>query len=414
MPASDVIIVGGGPAAFMAAIECAGHSPGAQIVVLEKGPRFLEKVRISGGGRCNVTHACFDPREFATRYPRGGKALLTPFQAFSAQDTVDWFEARGVRLKTEPDGRMFPDSNSSETIVDCLLDSARAAGVSLRLHADVTSVAIGADGGFLVGLANGDALQARNLLLATGGCRGNAALELSASLGHTLEPPVPSLFTFRIEVPWLRALAGVSLPDCGIAIPSAGLQERGPLLLTHWGLSGPAVLKASAWGARALHAAQYRFAIQVRWIPGASPEHLASELTSRRQSQGARRVTGLPIAPIPSRLWEQLVLSVGIPQDTRWSSLTRSQTHALVLVLTRSEFQVTGKSTNKDEFVTCGGVRLREVDFRSMASRVCPGLFLAGELLDVDGLTGGFNLQAAWSTGYVAGRSLGERIRNAH
>lgn len=412
MPASEVIIVGGGPAAFMAAIECASSCASARVTVLEKGPRFLEKVRISGGGRCNVTHACFDPREFATRYPRGGKALLTPFQSFSAQDTVDWFEARGVRLKTESDGRMFPVTDSSETIVECLLNSARNAGVSLKLHAGVTAIERQPDQGFSVSMSDGGTQACRNLLLATGGCRGAADTTLPAALGHSLEPPVPSLFTFRIELPWLRSLAGVSLPDAAITIPSAGLQERGPVLITHWGLSGPAVLKASAWGARALHALDYRVNALVNWIPGTHPDSLAAELAARRQTQGAKRVTNVPIAPVPSRLWEQLVLAAGILQDTRWASLTRSQTHALSLALTRSEFLITGKSTNKDEFVTCGGVRLREVDLRTMESRICPGLFLAGELLDLDGLTGGFNLQAAWTTGYVAGRSMAQRIQS--
>ena len=376
------------------------------MTILERGARCLDKVRISGGGRCNVTHACFDTREFATRYPRGEKPLLGPFQKFSARDTVTWFESRDVRLKIEADGRMFPVTDSSQTIVECLLSSARKAGVEHRLNCGVTSVARRPATGFELVLSGGEKLDCDRLLLATGGCRAASAGQLAVSLGHTLEPPVPSLFTFQIETPWLRSLAGVSVELTEVEAPSAGLRERGPLLVTHWGLSGPVVLRLSAWGARALHAANYRFPVLVDWLPEWGAERISAELNSRRQSQPARLVVNAPLAPLPSRLWEQLVLAAGIARDTRWASLTRAQVHALTRQLTRSEFLVTGKSLNKDEFVTCGGVRLSEVDFKTMESRICPGLFLAGELLDIDGVTGGFNFQSAWTTGYLAGRAM--------
>jgi predicted Rossmann fold flavoprotein len=399
-------MVGGGAAGFFAAIVCAESSPGARVTVLERGARFLDKVRISGGGRCNVTHACFDPREFATRYPRGEKPLLGPFQRFSSRDTVAWFESRGVRLKIEDDGRMFPITDSSQTIMDCLMNAARKAGVELRLHCGVAAVARRPTTGFELELSNGEKLDCDRLLLATGGCRAASGGQLAASLGHTLEPPVPSLFTFQIETPWLRSLAGVSVELTEVAVPSARLRERGPLLVTHWGLSGPAVLRLSAWGARALHALNYRFSLLVDWLPEWGTERVSAELSSRRQSQSARLVVNAPLAPLSSRLWEQLVLAAGIARDTRWASLTRAQVHALTQQLTRSEFAVIGKSLNKDEFVTCGGVRLSEVDFKTMESRICPGLFLAGELLDIDGVTGGFNFQSAWTTGYLAGRAM--------
>jgi predicted Rossmann fold flavoprotein len=401
-----VIIVGGGAAGFFAAITCAESLPEARVIILERGARCLDKVRISGGGRCNVTHACFEPREFALRYPRGEKPLLGPFQKFSARDTVAWFESRGVPLKTEADGRMFPVTDSSQTIMDCLMNAARKSGVELRLNCGVASVTRGPNAGFDLALSNGEKLECDRLLLATGGCRAASAGQLAVSLGHTLEPPVPSLFTFQIETPWLRSLAGVTVELTELAVPSARLRERGALLVTHWGLSGPAVLRLSAWGARALHAADYRFPLLVNWLPEWGAERVSAELNSRRQSQPARLVVNAPLAPLSSRLWEQLVLAAGVARDTRWASLTRAQVHALTQQLTRSEFSVTGKSLNKDEFVTCGGVRLAEVDFKTMESRICPGVFFAGELLDIDGLTGGFNFQAAWTTGFLAGRAL--------
>ena len=423
MRSRKVIVVGGGAAGFFAAIACAESSPAAEVTVLERGSRFLDKVRISGGGRCNVTHACFDPGEFATRYPRGGKALLAPFLKFSARDTVAWFESRGVRLKTESDGRMFPVSNSSQTILDCLMNSAQAAGVKLRLNCPVEGVQRNPRGGFSVwspgfsrptppegGTPNLEGTESEpmicdRLLLATGGCRAAAAGRLAVSLGHSLEPPVPSLFAFQIESPWLPALAGIAVELAEISVPGAGLRERGPLLVTHGGLSGPAVLRLSAWGARALHDLNYRFPLRVNWLPAMNSEQISSELNARRRSQPARLIVNLPLAPLPARLWERIVLAAGIPRGTRWASLTRTQAHALAQQLARSEFPVTGKSRNRDEFVTCGGVRLAEVNFKTMESRVCPGLFFAGELLDIDGVTGGFNFQAAWTTGYIAGRA---------
>jgi predicted flavoprotein YhiN len=443
-----VIVVGGGAAGFFAAITCAEAAPDAEVTVLERGPQFLSKVRISGGGRCNVTHACFDARELTARYPRGGRALLAPFKNFQASDTVAWFESRGVKLKTEADGRMFPVSNSSETIIDCLMNASKAAGVQLQLNCGVDRVARRA-GGFEVTIANktsspspppreerggvrrpiqiseqaprpgplpavrgegeimtGEKIVCGRLLLATGGCRAAVAGQLAVSLGHTLEPPVPSLFTFHIESPWLRSLAGISVEPVEVSVPSVKLRERGPLLVTHWGLSGPAILRLSAWGARSLHKLNYRFPLFVNWLPELSAEKIVREFQARREASGAKLVVNVPLAPLPARLWEQLVLAAGIARDTRWSALTRSQTHALAQQLARTEFSVTGKSLNQDEFVTCGGVRLAEVNFKTMESKVYPGLFFAGELLDIDGITGGFNFQAAWTTGWLAGKAM--------
>jgi predicted Rossmann fold flavoprotein len=453
MSSQRVIVVGGGAAGFFAAITCAEAAPDAVVTVLERGPQFLSKVRISGGGRCNVTHACFNPRDFATRYPRGEKALLAPFQKFSARDTVAWFESRGVKLKTEADGRMFPVSDSSETIIDCLMNAANAAGVKLRLNCGVEHVAtsgtgilpvqpvrdrleacptfelmLAAERRSHVGVhalachpnklklelqhagsetgAPGETLVCDRLLLATGGCRAAVAGQLAVSLGHTLESPVPSLFTFHVESPWLRSLAGISVGTVEVSVPSAKLRERGPLLVTHWGLSGPAILRLSAWGARALHGFNYQFPLQVNWLPQLHAEAIAAELKSRQAAQPARLVVNVPVTPLPLRLWEQLVLAAGIARDTRWAALSRAAQHQLVQQLIRTEFPVTGKSLNQDEFVTCGGVRLGEVNFKTMESRICPGLHFAGELLDIDGITGGFNFQAAWTTGWLAGKAM--------
>jgi predicted Rossmann fold flavoprotein len=406
---SRIVIGGGGAGGFFAAIACAGAAPDAEIILLEKSSQFLSKVKISGGGRCNVTHACFDARELTTRFPRGEKNLLAPFQKFSASDTVAWFEARGVKLKTESDGRMFPTSDSSQTIIDCLLRAARAANVKLFLNRGVERVSKRAGGGFELALSDGEISFCDRLLLATGGCRAAVAGQLAVSLGHKLEPPVPSLFTFHIATPWLRELAGISVEPVEASVADARLRERGALLVTHWGLSGPVILRLSAWGARELHKLDYQFPLHINWLPQLNAEKIAGEFQLRRDSQPAKFIVNTPVAPLPARLWEQLVLAAGIARGTRWAAFSRATQHNLIQQLTRTEFQVTGKSLNKDEFVTCGGVRLGEVNFKTMESRICLGLYFAGELLDIDGITGGFNFQAAWTTGWIAGRAMAAR-----
>jgi predicted Rossmann fold flavoprotein len=406
MSSRRVVVAGSGAAGFFAAITCAQAAPDVEVTLLEKGPQFLSKVRISGGGRCNVTHACFQARELAAHYPRGEQALIAPFHAFQPRDTVAWFDARGVALKTEKDGRMFPTTDSSQTVIDCLLGQARSAGVKLTLNRGIESVAKRPEGGFALRLSDGETLDCDRLLLATGGCRVPALGQLAVSLGHTIEPPVPSLFTFHIETPWVRELAGVSVEAVEVSVPGTGLRERGSVLLTHWGLSGPVILRLSAWGARELHGLDYRFPVRLNWLPHLSLEALATTLQSRRNTQPARFVVNTPIAPLTARLWERLVQAAGIPADMRWAALSKAGRHQLAQQLQRTELPVTGKSLNKDEFVTCGGVRLGEVNFKTMESRICPGLYFAGELLDIDGITGGFNFQAAWTTGWLAGRAL--------
>jgi predicted Rossmann fold flavoprotein len=405
MNSRDIIVVGGGAAGFFAAITAAEAAPEVRVTLLERGPQLLAKVRISGGGRCNVTHSCFDSREFAHRYPRGEQALIGPLKRFQASDTVAWFAARGVPLKTESDGRMFPITDTSETIVACLVNAAHKAGVLVRTNCGVASVQR-SEAAFELALTTGEKISCARLLLATGGCRAAVGGQLAAALGHTIESPVPSLFTFNIAVPWLRELAGVSVELAEVNLPGTELRERGPLLVTHWGVSGPVVLRLSAWGARELHGRDYQFPLLVNWLPKLTAPALAAEINSRRQAHGAKLVVNVPIAPLTARLWEALVLATGLGRETRWASLTRAQLHQLTQQLTRTELPVSGKSLNKDEFVTCGGVKLGEVNFKTMESRRCPGLYFAGELLDIDGITGGFNFQAAWTTGWIAGNAM--------
>jgi hypothetical protein len=406
MNSGRIVIAGGGAAGFFAALACAESRSGAEILILEKSSQFLSKVKISGGGRCNVTHADFDAREFSKRFPRGERALISAFGKFQASDTVAWFETRGVKLKIESDGRIFPTTDSSQTIIDCLLSAAQKAGIKLQANCAVANAAKKSGGGFELTLSSGEKLACEKLLLAIGGCRTPALGQLAVSIGHTLETPVPSLFTFHIEIPWLRELAGVSVETVEVSVPETRLRERGALLLTHWGLSGPAILRLSAWGARELHRKNYQFTLQINWLPDLTEEKLAAEFQARRKSQPAKMIVNFPIPPLPSRLWEQLVIASGISRETRWAALSGGAQHKLVRQLLRSEFPVTGKSLNKDEFVTCGGVRLGEVSFKTMESKICPGLFFAGEVLDIDGITGGFNFQAAWTTGWIAGRAL--------
>lgn len=405
-----VVVVGGGAAGFFAAVTCAEAGRGHQVRILEKGPQFLAKVRISGGGRCNVTQACFEPKELARRYPRGGQALIGPLNRFQPRDTVAWFEARGVVLKTEDDGRMFPTTDTSSTIVDCLMQAARAAGVVLETNASVEALERRAAGGFELRLADGRRMVADRVLLATGGCRSAALGRLAEGLGHRLEPPVPSLFALHIGSPWIQGLAGVAVDPVEVSAPGVARAERGPMLITHEGVSGPAVLRLSAWGARELHACDYRFSLTVNWLPGETEDGLRQLFESRRTGQGARRVVNTTIAPLPARLWERLVLAAGVRREATWAGLSRDERTGLIAALRRGELAVTGKTLNRDEFVTCGGVRLAEVNFKTMESRVCPGLHFAGELLDIDGITGGFNFQAAWTTGWLAGRAMAGEV----
>jgi predicted Rossmann fold flavoprotein len=399
-----IVVVGGGAAGFFGAIAAAESAPHARVVILEKGPRTLSKVRISGGGRCNVTHSCFEARELSRRYPRGGRALIGPFSRFGPADTVAWFESRGVRLKTEADGRMFPTTDSSQTIIDCLTTAAEKSGVRILNNTGLTMIERREGGGFLLDLSNGERIDCDRLLWAGGGCRpeGHPAV----LLGHSLMSPVPSLFTFHIDTPWLSELPGISVASAQVSVPGTHLKECGPLLVTHTGLSGPAVLRLSAWGARELYDLHYEFPLRINWLPETNRDSLIEALQACRETSGGQTILRTRWNPLPARLWESLVIQAGIARDTKWARLSRTETLKLASLLTSTELPVQGKSTNKEEFVTCGGIPLPEVDFKTMGSRIVPGLHFAGEALDIDGITGGFNFQAAWTTGWIAGHAM--------
>lgn len=341
-------------------------------------------------------------------YPRGARALIGALTRFSPEDTVAWFERRGVRLKTEEDGRIFPVTDSSGTVIDCLMFEAKAAGVRLVARNGVEAARQNANGGFDLTLTDGSKTTCHRLLLATGGARAPIGAEIARSLGHKIEPAVPSLFSLHVATPWLRTLPGVAVAEVVLTVSETKLRERGPLLITHHGVSGPAVLRLSAWGARALAACDYKFLLCINWLPAMSEAEIARELQSRRSTEPNRQVANSSIAPLPARLWEQLVHAAGISAETRWTTLKRDEATALSALLTRTELPVDGKTLNKDEFVTCGGVSLREVNFRTMESRLVPHLYFAGELLDIDGITGGFNFQAAWTTGWIAGHAMAD------
>ena len=402
-----VIIAGGGAAGFFAAIACAETNPEAEVSIFEQTSNPLAKVRISGGGRCNVTHACFEPRELVKRYPRGGRELLGAFSRWQPRDTVAWFESHGVQLKTEDDGRMFPTTDSSATIIDCLVRSASSAGVKVRTGCGMKEVQPNVEGGgFAVTLSSGETVSTDRLLIATGGGRAEGGLALLKKLGHTIEQPIPSLFTFHIDDPRLKDLAGLSVEKAVVSVAAKKLREQGPLLVTHWGMSGPAVLKLSAWGARALHETDYKFTLSVNWLGATTPDAARAALAAARTSNARKQVGTWNPFSLPQRLWERLIAAAGITPTMIWTSVSNPLLGAICAQLTAGEYAVSGKSMNKEEFVTCGGVRLTEVDFKTMQSRLCPGLFFAGEVLDIDGVTGGFNFQAAWTTGWLAGKAM--------
>lgn len=402
----QLLVIGGGAAGFFAAIAAAEANPDATVRLLEKSGQYLGKVRISGGGRCNVTHACFDPRELVEYYPRGGQELLGPFFRFACSDAMEWFEDRGVALKVESDGRVFPTSDNSETIVQCLESMADAAGVVRSTSLGLKNFTPLDSGSWHIEFENGSSMDADRVLLASGSSK--KIWDVVSGLGHRIVPPVPSLFTFNIRDPRLAELSGISVSNARVTVPVGGLETEGPLLITHWGLSGPAVLKMSAFGARWMADQDHRFTLYVNWLPQFEAEDLMDELNSFRKdvSFQRKRVLSNAMFGIPLRLWRSLGVFARIPDSATWSDLSKPQLRKWAEVLTESAFSVVGKSTNKDEFVTAGGVALNEVSFATMESRLFPGLYFAGEVLDIDALTGGFNFQAAWTTGWIAGHAM--------
>jgi predicted Rossmann fold flavoprotein len=410
----DLIIVGGGAAGFFAAATAARAHPGLNILILERSERPLGKVRISGGGRCNLTHACFDPQEMSASYPRGSKELRAAFEHFQPRDTMRWFEKRGVEMYTQEDGCVFPLSDDSQTIIDCLMGEAEQLGVRLYTGCGIRSLQHN-EAGFRLEDKNGKVYSATKVLLAVGG-GSKSAYALAAGLGHTILPPVPSLFTFSVPDPRLQGLAGIVV-DIELSLaanPSKAWEHskrkisvEGPLLITHWGLSGPAVLKLSAWGARDLADCGYKCGVQINWLPDETVETLLAELLAVRAAVPRQHaLTHDPSARLPVRLWKSLLAGAGIQESEAWNELSNKRLRILAEHLTRGIFHVQGKGPYKDEFVTCGGVSLKEVNFKTMESRLVSGLYFAGEFLDIDGLTGGYNFQAAWTTAWLAGMAM--------
>lgn len=404
----SLVVIGGGAAGFFCAVNAARLNPQLKVIILEKTSKVLSKVRISGGGRCNVTHACFDIGEMSRSYPRGTNFVKKTFHQFFTIDTLKWFEERGVQLKTEADGRMFPVTDSSHTIIDCLLKEVNRFGVQIMMNAEVRSLR-SENGKFSIELSDFRHLTSDFICIACGGYSKSAMFEWLKQLGHSIEEPVPSLFTFNLPANHpITKLMGVSVEKARIKIIGTKLEQQGPLLITHWGFSGPAVLKLSAWGARELQHRNWNFEILVNWLPALNDLALREQFSSLRQTHAGQKIIGKNVFGLPNRLWDFLATSSGVTNDMRWADLPAAVQNKLMRNITAGEFSVKGKTTFKEEFVTAGGIKLREVDPNTMMSKKVPNLFFAGEVLDVDGITGGFNFQHAWTRGWVAANSIAQ------
>ncbi len=399
----DIIIVGGGAAGFFTAINIVESNPKLKVAILERGKTVLEKVRISGGGRCNVTHACFIPNDLVKFYPRGEKELRGPFHQFCSGDTIDWFEKHGVELKIEDDGRMFPVSDSSQTIIDCFISATQKLGIPVLTGQSVQSI-FDADDYWKVE-TNHETFICQKLIMASGS---NPKIwEMMTQLGHSIVSPVPSLFTFNIKDPRIKDLMGVSA-FAKVKVKGSKLEANGPLLVTHWGMSGPGILRLSAWGARELFDKHYQFTIQVNWLNEDTFEGAIDTLKNLKQEHAKKTVSKKSPFDFPNRLWESLVLASGIENETKWADLTKKHLTDLANQLVNGEFQVNGKSTFKEEFVTAGGIDLKEINFKTMESKLHKNLFFAGEIVNIDAITGGFNFQNAWTAGFICANSASQ------
>jgi predicted Rossmann fold flavoprotein len=405
MPRKKLIVIGGGAAGFFCAVNAARMNPKLQVELLEKTNKLLSKVRVSGGGRCNVTHALFDITEMSRRYPRGQNFIKKTFHQFFTTDTINWFNERGVELKTEKDGRMFPSTDSSETIINTLMNEANSYGVDIKLNAEVKGLQF-RQGTFYLELSNNRQETADYICIACGGYPKLSMFQWLQNVGHTISEPVPSLFTFNIPSHPITQLMGVSIEKVKVKIEGTKLLEEGPVLITHWGLSGPAILRLSAWGARELAQKNYAFTIHVNWFPEYNEQSLKEIFQNHRKNLAGKKVVNQVMGQLPARLWQFLVQEAGIPPDMRFADLPSKLENLLIKNLVDYTLVVKGKTTFKEEFVTSGGVALPEVDPQTMMSKKVPHLFFAGEILDVDGITGGFNFQHAWTSGWIAAKSI--------
>ncbi|GHN02024.1 flavoprotein [Cytophagales bacterium WSM2-2] len=400
----DLVVIGGGAAGFFGAICAAEMNPSLSILILEKTTKLLSKVKVSGGGRCNVTHHCFEPTPLSRHYPRGNKELKSLFRKFQAKDVVSWFESKGVKLKTEEDGRMFPVSDNSQTIVDCFLYEAKRLGIEVRLQSEVKNITP-VENGFSI---NNDELHASKILIAAGGY--NHLENYGWLKSNNVVPPIPSLFTFNDSGKLFKDLMGVSVANAEVKIAGAKFSETGPVLITHWGLSGPGVIKLSAWAAEYLYERKYEFTALVNWTGTASEEIVRKDFADLNANHGKQKIVNNPLYKIPSRLWVRLCDLAEIDEDCTWAILPRKSQNKLVEFLIRCPFEIKGKTTFKEEFVTCGGIDLKSIELETMESKVVRGMYFAGEVLNIDGETGGFNFQSAWTTAYVAAKSLCENL----
>jgi predicted Rossmann fold flavoprotein len=397
----DLIVIGGGAAGFFGAIHAGDKKPGQRILILEKSTKLLSKVKVSGGGRCNVTHNCFEPIKLSHHYPRGEKQLKQIFKKFQASDTVSWFAAKGVKLKAEADGRMFPITNNSQTIIDCFLNEAKRLNIIIETSTAVVKITK-TNNVFRIDCDNNKHYTAKKILVAIGGHPNPDAYNWIAELGHTIIKPIPSLFTFNDQHKEFKDLMGVAVPNAEIKIAGSKFTGQGPVLITHWGLSGPGIIKLSAWAAEYLHSIYYRFTVLISWIGSVKEEDIRSILLEQKKNHGKQKVLTNPLFNIPTRLWQKLCLLAEIEEQKLWAELPQKNINKLMELIIRCPFQISGKTTFKEEFVTCGGVDLQEVNLETMESKLITGLFFAGEVLNIDGETGGFNFQAAWSTAFVA------------
>ena len=402
-----LVVIGGGAAGLFAAVNTARLQPEWKILVVEKTGKLLSKVKVSGGGRCNVTHACFDKREFPLYYPRGASFVKRYIHQFFTTDTIDWFQQRGVHLKKESDGRMFPDTDNSQTIIDVLLREASKYGIDFQFQSALVGLEKNKDK-FELHLSNGKSIEALYCCLACGGMNKESSFDWLRQLGHTIIKPVPSLFTFNCPGHSLTGLMGVVVPMVKVKISGTKLEQTGPVLITHWGLSGPAVLRLSAWGARLLQEKEYQFTIQLNWLEGEgwNSASVLSYFEKQRQEHPSQQLTNSRMFQLPQRLWDYFLTESGVASQTRFADLKKKDENKLIKLLTDMVMDVSGKTTFKEEFVTAGGIDCAEIDATTMQSKLVPGLYFAGEIMDVDGITGGFNFQHAWSSGYLAALSM--------
>jgi predicted Rossmann fold flavoprotein len=400
-----LVVIGGGAAGFFCAVNAARMNPLLEVILLEKTNKILSKVKVSGGGRCNVTHACFEIADMSKNYPRGGNFVKKTFHQFFTTGTIKWFSERGVVLKTEDDGRMFPDTDSSQTIIDCLMREADRYGVQVKMKSEV--LGLRSDGvKFVLEFEGGHSILADFVCIASGGFPKTEMFNWLKQTGHTIEAPVPSLFTFNMPGNKVRELPGISVPDAQVKVIGSKLSSRGPLLITHWGMSGPAILRLSAWGAREFAACNYQFSILVNWLGAMKEQELQEQFRSFRFELASQKMNNRNPFGLPQRLWQYLLEESGIHNDLRWADLPSRDQNKLIKNCCAQEFKVSGKTTFKEEFVTAGGIKLSEIDPQTMQSKIIPGLFFAGEILDVDGVTGGFNFQHAWTSGYIAAKAI--------